>query len=325
MQRADDHRRCLTRKAARELRRGCGVGQRLVAPIERQVVKPQSSRNTTTSREKTMLRGILRVGALGAALGLQTLLAPSAFANSVSITAEAVCAEGGAVINYTSTSWSLEAAATNTAVDIAFNGNYVATGAYVFATGNTFSGSAPAPTGSSAVVSATAVGTWGSGAAGGQSTSITVDLPTDCPSELTNGRFTGGGHQIRIGDARVTRGFTIHCDLLLSNNLEVNWGGNKFHMTEHLTTVECSDDPAIIQAPPPAPLDTLVGVGTGRYNGVDGYTIEFTLQDYGEPGSSDRAALLIYETANPANVALSVPLQLLTGGNLQAHYDQPHR
>ena len=96
-------------------------------------------------------------------------------------------------------------------------------------------------------------------------------------------------------------------------------------MTEHLTTVECSDDPLIDQTPPPAPLDTLKGVGTGRYNGQDGYTIEFTLVDYGEPGSSDQAALLIYQTSNPTNVVLNVPLQLLSGGNLQAHYDQPHK
>jgi hypothetical protein len=145
------------------------------------------------------------------------------------------------------------------------------------------------------------------------------------PADLANGRFTGGGHQVRIGEARVTRGLTIHCDLLLSNNLEVNWGGDHFHMTEHLTTIECSDDPLIDQTPPPAPLDTLKGVGTGRYNGEDGYTIEFTLVDYGEPGRDDRAALLIYETADPSNVVLNVPLQLLTGGNLQAHYDQPHK
>jgi hypothetical protein len=143
--------------------------------------------------------------------------------------------------------------------------------------------------------------------------------------DLANGRFTGGGNQVRIGEARVTRGLTIHCDLLLSNNLEVNWGGDHFHMTEHLTTVECSDHDDIIQAPPAAPLDTLIGVGTGRYNGTDGYTIEFTLVDYGEPGSEDRMAILIYETADPSNVALDVPLQLLSGGNLQAHYDQPHK
>ena len=55
---------------------------------------------------------------------------------------------------------------------------------------------------------------------------------------------------------------------------------------------------------PSAPLDTLIGVGTGRYNNQDGYTIEFTLQDYGEPGVNDRMAIKIYQTANPANVVL---------------------
>ena len=54
------------------------------------------------------------------------------------------------------------------------------------------------------------------------------------------------------------------------------------------TTVACTDDPAIIQRPPAAPLDTLIGIGTGRYNNVDGFTIEFTLVDYGEPGRTDR-------------------------------------
>jgi hypothetical protein len=140
------------------------------------------------------------------------------------------------------------------------------------------------------------------------------------------GRFTGGGHQLRAGEARVTRGLTVHCDLLLSNNLEVNWNGNSFHMTEHLLTVECSDDPLIIQDPPAAPLDTLIGVGIGDYNNQAGFTIEFTLVDAGEPGRDvDKAALLIFETGNPGNVILDVPLQLLTGGNLNAHFDQPHK
>lgn len=159
-------------------------------------------------------------------------------------------------------------------------------------------------------VSALAVANWGNGELGGQSNWVDVTIPNlACgDEELAGGRFTGGGSQVRVGEARITRGLTIHCDLLLSNNLEVNWGGNKFHMTEHLTTVACTDDPAIIQDPPPAPLDTLVGVGTGRYNGTDGYTIEFTLVDYGEPGSSDRAALRIYKTSDPAEVVLNLPL-----------------
>jgi hypothetical protein len=96
-------------------------------------------------------------------------------------------------------------------------------------------------------------------------------------------------------------------------------------MTEHLETVACTDDPNIIQAPPPAPVDTIIGRGTGRLKNADGYTIEFTLVDAGEPGKFDKAALKIYETANPANIVLDVPLQVISGGNVQAHYDQPHK
>ena len=262
-----------------------------------------------------------------------------ALAHHPEITAEVVCdtATGVLMINYTSTAWAGSGAdptndpsRANAQIDIRLDGVVVDSGSYV-APNYSFSGSLPVPAGADpgdiVEVSALAVANWGNGETGGQSTWFDVTIPdVVCgDEELAGGRFTGGGHQIRVGAARVTRGLTIHCDLLLSNNLEVNWGGNQFHMTEHLTTVECSDDPAIIQDPPPAPLDTLVGVGTGRYNGADGYTIEFTLVDYGEPGSSDRAALKIYETANPANVVLDVPLQLLTGGNLQAHYDQPHK
>jgi hypothetical protein len=256
------------------------------------------------------------------------LTAGSALAHHPNITAEAVCSDAGSlVINYTSTSWSTSTGGgENAQIDILFNGVKVGQGAYaypVFA----FSGSAAAPAGTQATVTAVAVANWRNGTAGGQVAATTVVYPTE-PCDVEDpgvGRFTGGGNQVRVGEARVTRGLTIHCDLLLSNNLEVNWGGNKFHMLEHLTTVECSDDPNIIQAPPPAPLDTLIGVGSGRYNGSDGYTIEFTLVDYGEPGSSDQAALRIYQTSNPANVVLNVPLQVLTGGNLQAHYDQPHK
>jgi len=97
------------------------------------------------------------------------------------------------------------------------------------------------------------------------------------------------------------------------------------HMTEHMQTVQCSDDPDIDQFPPAAPLDTLIGKGTGRYNNEYGYTIEFTLVDAGEPGSNDQMEIKIFETAVPANVILDVPLQILSGGNLQAHFDQPHK
>jgi len=258
--------------------------------------------------------------------GFQLSLADSAWARYPRITASAVCdSTSGAVdIQFTSTSWVFESPeGDNAQIDILFNGLVVGTGAYQ-APEYSFSGSAPAPPGEQVTVTAVAVANWGDGAEGGQSASTVVTIPTDCVN-VGLGRFTGGGHQIRVGAVRVTRGLTIHCDLLLSNNLEINWGGNQFHMTEHMITVACTDSPDIIQAPPVAPLDTLIGVGTGRYNNVDGFTVEFTLVDAGEPGTFDKMAILIYETANPGNVVLNVPLQFLTGGNLQAHYDQPHK
>lgn len=261
---------------------------------------------------------ILAAGVL--TMGFQILLASTAMAaNHVTIIATATCRVGGiAVIDYTATTSN-----PNPRVDVLFNGGVIASGATAYPA-NSLSGSAPAPAGSFVTVTALVVGTYYDGMPGGQSASTTVAIPTDC-GPIGLGRFTGGGSQIHVGNVRVTRGLTIHCDLLLSNNLEVNWQGHQFHMTEHLVTVACSDDPNIIQAPPAAPLDTLVGIGTGRYDNVDGFTILFTLVDAGEPGTADKAALKIFETANPANVVLDVPLQLLSGGNLQAHYDQPHK
>lgn len=262
-------------------------------------------------------------GALAA--GFLFLFSNAAFAGPT-ITGEAICDDSGAlVISYSVASNREGLAGSHSQIDVYVNGVFLRSGAFV-APENAFSDTTPAPVGTSATLTAVAVGPWADGNSGGQSSSATVVYPTTpCEQELGFGRFTGGGHQIMIGNVKITRGLTIHCDLVLSNNLEINWPANKFHMTEHLTTVACTDDPEIIQAPPPAPLDTLIGVGSGRWNGIAGYTVEFTLQDWGEPGGNDRMAILIYETANPANVKLNVPLQLMTGGNLQAHYDQPHK
>jgi hypothetical protein len=265
-------------------------------------------------------------------VALQFLVAGTASAHHPEISAVAVCDENNAlVIEYTATAWvplsgNITAKRTNPDIAILFNSIEVASGAFASPTFS-FSGSEAAPAGTSAVVTARADGTWGSGVAGGQSSSVTVTYPTEPCTGPTLGRFTGGGKQIRLSDGlKITRGLTIHCDLLLSNNLEVNWPtGNKFHMLEHLETVECSDDPNIHQQPPPAPIDTLIGKGIGRYNNLPGYSVEFTLVDAGEPGGNDQMAIKIFETANPSNVVLDVPLQQLTGGNLQAHYDQPHK
>ena len=153
-------------------------------------------------------------------------------------------------------------------------------------------------------------------------------LPGECDSKYQDcdidGRMTGGGGQITIGNVFVSRGFTIHCDIVLSNNLEINWPGNKWHLDKPLTSATCIDDPAISPEPPPAPFDTFIGEGIGRLNGVDGYLARFIFADAGEPGGkNDRAQIVI--TAPDGSVVLNVPMSFLDRGNIQAHYDQPHR
>jgi hypothetical protein len=138
------------------------------------------------------------------------------------------------------------------------------------------------------------------------------------------GRMTGGGQQIAVGGATVSKGLTLHCDITLSNNLEINWGGNSWHLDKPIATANCVDDPSISPEPPPAPFDTFHGTAIGRLNGVDGYAIDFTFADAGEPGgANDMARILI--TAPDGSVVLNVPLQFTTNGNLQAHFDQPHK
>jgi len=144
------------------------------------------------------------------------------------------------------------------------------------------------------------------------------------------GRMTGGGSvftdedDIPPGNIRVTHGFEIHCDLSEPNRLEVNWKTsargkeNRFHLLE-LTSATCIDDPAIEPNPPGADFDTFIGTGTGRYNGVDGATIEFTFTDAGEPGTVDTATYRI--TAADGTVVLEVSVKNLTFGNHQAHAD----
>ena len=278
-------------------------------------------------------------------IGFQVFFAVAAQAHSLSISATARCGDNGsAVIDFTVVSWSSASPdGSHPKIDVSVNNLFIQSGVFSGQTipPNTFSGTIPAPSGTSATVTATAVGNWDDGLGGGQSASVTIDIPQDCAPPSALGRFTGGGFQIVLttgtarrgkgalkrveGGIKITRGFTIHCDRLLSNNLEVNWKGNHFHMLEHTLTTECFDDPVITQKPPKAPVDTIVGTGRGRYNNVDGYTIDFTLVDAGEPGKADKAALKIYETANPANVVLNVPLQAIGGGNVQAHFDQPHK
>ena len=159
------------------------------------------------------------------------------------------------------------------------------------------------------------------------------------PIDLSFGRFTGGINHYNdneLGTFTVTGGLTLHCDITLSNNLEINWNDgtqNRWHIEkESLTEVLCSDDPEIEQRPPRAPLDTLMAEAIGRltYDGLrneGGSIIHFTIVDGGEPGRKDMIDFKIWLPGDDPAVdtpILNVAGYLQRGGNLQAHYDQPH-
>jgi hypothetical protein len=132
----------------------------------------------------------------------------------------------------------------------------------------------------------------------------------------TDGRMTGGGSIFTEDDTRVTHGFELHCDTLIGpNNLEVNWDKNRFHL-EQVTAMACYDDPALNPLPRPAPFDTLVGQGIGRFNGVSGYTISFKFTDNGEPGMTDLATI---EIRDPQGRLVLFVSGNLHNGNHQAH------
>jgi hypothetical protein len=153
-------------------------------------------------------------------------------------------------------------------------------------------------------------------------TNTEIVLPPPPPPPVAEGRMTGGGFGID-GSIKVTGGFTIHCDITLSNNIEINWPGNKWHLTKPITSAICLDDPNVDHGPPAAPFDTFIGEGLGELNGVPGYLIQFTFVDAGEPGKNDVATIQIFPPGGGAPVLDIGPLNI-SKGNLQAHYDQPH-
>jgi hypothetical protein len=162
--------------------------------------------------------------------------------------------------------------------------------------------------------------------AGGNHGVLVIFTNTAEPPPSADGRFTGGGFQFDDQGVKVTRGFTIHCDNVLTNDLEVNWdGGNQFHMDkELLTLIGCTKpgDPV----PPDAPVNMIEATSTGALNGVPGATIHFVLIDNGEPGKNNDQAFIEINGGAALSVGGSAGSpDTIDGGNIQAHWDQPHK
>lgn len=153
-------------------------------------------------------------------------------------------------------------------------------------------------------------------------TTVTFTNTLIPPPENLEGRMTGGG--FTVAGIKITGGFTVHCDITLSNNLQINWDNNKWHLDKPITSALCLDDPNVDPTSPAAPFDTFIGEGLGELNGVAGSLVKFTFVDAGEPGRNDMVKLQIFPPGGGTPV-LDIPLSKLDIGNLQAHYDQPHK
>ena len=284
--------------------------------------------------DKTLSLVLRRTASLfltgAAAVAFQVIVVQPASAHSLRVTATAACQSGVAVINYTAISWDqTDSAGSNPEIDILFNGVKVDSQPFTLATTppNQFSGQKPAPAATNTVdVEGVAVGTWLDGYPSGETSTVSgLSIPTDCAPGT--GRFTGGGKQVIVGSVTITKGFEVDCDLHQpSNNMEINWanlGEHQFHL-ENFTSAVCTlvGNPT----PPKAPVNKIVGTGTGRLDGVDGYNLIFTLIDNGEPGAGvDEAGFLIFAGSPPppgTGIVLNVPLSFVTTGNIQAHVDQ---
>ena len=161
--------------------------------------------------------------------------------------------------------------------------------------------------------------------------------PKECqPGEPVKvGRMTGGG--FIVGDMRINQttievrlnfGFELHCDVSKApNNLEINWrplsGGPTyiFHL-ESMDFALCFETPAD-QDVPPAPFDTHVGSGTGRFKVGNSpwqtATIKWAFVDAGEPGAGTDF-LVIAIVVGPTTYVI---FGWITGGNIQAHAGDP--
>lgn len=146
---------------------------------------------------------------------------------------------------------------------------------------------------------------------GGESAPASVTVTIAAPV-LQAGWMVGHGTVASsFGPAQLA--FSISCDAGVGQeSLHVNAGLHKLKL-ETLSSSACSDDPAIDPGLPAVPFDTLIGAGTGRYDGVAGFPVTFAFTDAGEPGGSDLVSITV--TNSQGNVVLSATGLLSKGNN----------
>ncbi len=136
-----------------------------------------------------------------------------------------------------------------------------------------------------------------------------------CETNLP-GRMNGGGSATTSDGEKVTHGFELNCDAARTpNTLQVNWGGNTFHM-DKLSKALCGDNPSVANSPN-AKFDTFTGEGEGKLNGDAGATANWSFADAGEPGSNDTVRLVIKDSTG--KTVLDVQGKLNKGNHQALH------
>ena len=163
---------------------------------------------------------------------------------------------------------------------------------------------------------------------------ITNTLVT--PQNPDHGFMTGGGN-VKEGKGKNARsyswGFMIRCgtDSLgyyrARFQFKDHYTKNRFHL-EEVSSVECSYDESIDQGNPNASFNTVILVGTGRWNGQStDEVVTIIVTDDGEPvRNSDTIQLLGADLISMFSIegSTEAPSGIsLTGGNHQAHGDPP--
>lgn len=150
---------------------------------------------------------------------------------------------------------------------------------------------------------------------GNPCTTTTGPPPPPPPPNPSNDWMTGGGRINSATAGKVTHGFRLECDPSQGqNNLQVNWAGEGFHLTQ-ANTATCDNGPdnKNKSGNPTAGFDTLRGTGTGRCRGGGTANASYTMVDNGEPGSADTWSITI---TGDCNLSASGTLER---GNHQAH------
>lgn len=140
---------------------------------------------------------------------------------------------------------------------------------------------------------------------------------------ILDGRMTGGISS-SVNGTPVSVSLTIHCDVTLSNNLSVSWGNVRFQMTKQaITPLICGMDSPVTPQQPATNINTFAGTAIGTV-GTTPATLQFRFVDAGETKTASPDQMQL--TLTYGTTTLTMPNVLLaTGGNIQTHYDQPHK